>query len=53
MHYVISAYFILYNMCINNVEMNLEDSLENIIHIVNDNNENNANSIIDYLSYLV
>ena len=52
-HYVISACFILHNICINDDDIYLEDQVEHI-DIANDNNhEANANVMRDYLSYLV
>ena len=56
MHYVISACFILHNICLNNKDDFLFESLENEtldIEINNTNNPNNGNLMRDYLSHLL
>ena len=56
LHYVISTCFILHNICINDDDIYLEDSVEHNRNkdIANDNyHEANANVMRDYLAYLV
>ena len=53
MHYVISACFILHNICLNNNDDFLFETLENEILDIEINNTNNGNLMRDYLSHLL